>query len=41
MALDRAPGLSRRQFGFTGWLGHDAAQWAAIRGEAEGSLWHE
>ena len=35
MALDRAPGLSRRQFGFTGWLGHDAAQWAAIRGEAE------
>lgn len=35
MALDHAPGLLRQQFGFTRWLGHDAAQWGAIRGEAE------
>ena len=35
MALDRAPGLLRERFGFTRWLGHDASQWAAIRGEAE------
>ena len=35
MALDRAPGLLREKFGFTHWLGHDASQWNAIRGEAE------
>ena len=34
MALDRAPGLSRQRFGFERWLGHDAAQWQAVRGEA-------
>ncbi len=35
MALDRAPGLLRQAYGFTGWLGHDATQWAAIKSEAE------
>jgi len=35
MALDYAPGLLRQRFGFTAWLGHDVAQWSAIRGEAE------
>ena len=35
MALDYAPGLLRERFGFTAWLGHDAAQWSAIKGEAE------
>lgn len=35
MALDYAPGLLRQRFGFTAWLGHDVAQWSAIKGEAE------
>jgi 23S rRNA (guanine2445-N2)-methyltransferase / 23S rRNA (guanine2069-N7)-methyltransferase len=35
MALDRAPGLTRSKFGFSGWLGHDPAQWVAIKSEAE------
>jgi 23S rRNA (guanine2445-N2)-methyltransferase / 23S rRNA (guanine2069-N7)-methyltransferase len=34
MALDRAPGLDRQQFGFTGWLGHDEDQWRAIKAAA-------
>jgi 23S rRNA (guanine2445-N2)-methyltransferase / 23S rRNA (guanine2069-N7)-methyltransferase len=35
MAAGRAPGLSRKYFGFLGWRGHDAQLWAAIRQEAE------
>jgi len=34
MALDRAPGLLRAGFGFEHWVGHDDAQWRAIRSEA-------
>ena len=35
MALDIAPGLNRRSFGFDGWAGHDLAQWRAIKADAE------
>ena len=31
---DRAPGLSRPRWGFTGWRGHDAAAWRALLDEA-------
>jgi 23S rRNA (guanine2445-N2)-methyltransferase / 23S rRNA (guanine2069-N7)-methyltransferase len=34
MALDRAPGLERRHWGFGGWRGHDEAQWRAVLGDA-------
>ena len=34
MALNRAPGLLRERFGFQGWLGHDEAQWQAVRADA-------
>ncbi len=34
MASGRAAGLSRRQWGFEGWLGHDAAAWDEVHGEA-------
>ncbi|GIW44015.1 MAG: RNA methyltransferase [Candidatus Binatia bacterium] len=34
MALDRAPGLTRRHFGFLAWKGHDAALWQALLAEA-------
>ncbi|KGE04297.1 bifunctional 23S rRNA (guanine(2069)-N(7))-methyltransferase RlmK/23S rRNA (guanine(2445)-N(2))-methyltransferase RlmL [Pseudohaliea rubra] len=34
MALDRAPGLERRHWGFAGWRGHDEAQWRAVLGDA-------
>ena len=34
MAADIAPGLLREHWGFTGWLGHDAAAWAALLAEA-------
>ena len=34
MALNRAPGLMRQRFGFQGWLGHDEAQWQAVRADA-------
>ena len=35
MALDIAPGLNRRSFGFDGWASHDLSQWRAIKAEAE------
>ena len=35
IALDRAPGLLRSRWGFTGWLGHDAAAWDALLDEAD------
>lgn len=34
-ALDRAPGLLRTRWGFTGWLGHDEDAWAALLAEAD------
>lgn len=34
IALDIAPGLLRKRFGFEGWRQHDAAAWQAIRAEA-------
>jgi 23S rRNA (guanine2445-N2)-methyltransferase / 23S rRNA (guanine2069-N7)-methyltransferase len=35
VACDRAPHLSRRHWGFTGWAGHDAALWAELLADAE------
>jgi 23S rRNA (guanine2445-N2)-methyltransferase / 23S rRNA (guanine2069-N7)-methyltransferase len=34
IAADAAPALDRAYFGFTGWLGHDAALWERLREEA-------
>ena len=34
IAADAAPALEREYFGFTGWLGHDAALWESLREEA-------
>ena len=34
MALDRAPALERKHWGFGGWRGHDEAQWRAVLGDA-------
>ncbi|HEY5717620.1 MAG TPA: bifunctional 23S rRNA (guanine(2069)-N(7))-methyltransferase RlmK/23S rRNA (guanine(2445)-N(2))-methyltransferase RlmL [Motiliproteus sp.] len=34
MALDIAPGLLRRRFGFEHWLGHDRQAWQAVQTEA-------
>ena len=35
IALDRAPGLLRSRWGFTGWLGHDAQAWDTLLDEAD------
>jgi putative N6-adenine-specific DNA methylase len=34
IALRRPPGLTRRRFGFQGWMDFDVALWAALRDEA-------
>ncbi|VTS06439.1 THUMP domain-containing class I SAM-dependent RNA methyltransferase [Tuwongella immobilis] len=34
MALNRPPGLTRRHFGFMGWLDFDRGEWANLRDEA-------
>jgi putative N6-adenine-specific DNA methylase len=34
IALRRPPGLTRRLFGFQGWLDHDVRLWTAVRDEA-------
>jgi putative N6-adenine-specific DNA methylase len=34
LALDRPPGLTRRRFGFMGWMDYDVAEWATLRDEA-------
>jgi putative N6-adenine-specific DNA methylase len=34
IALHRPPGLTRKHFGFMGWLDYDVALWTAIRDEA-------
>jgi putative N6-adenine-specific DNA methylase len=38
LALRRPPGLTRRRFGFQGWLDFDIAQWAALRDEARAGV---
>lgn len=35
MAVNRAPGLSRKRFGFMGWQGHVPALWARLVAEAQ------
>jgi putative N6-adenine-specific DNA methylase len=34
LALRRPPGLTRRRFGFMGWMSYDVARWAELRDEA-------
>lgn len=34
LALDRPPGLTRKRFGFMGWMDFEIAQWAELRDEA-------
>ncbi len=34
MALNRPPGLTRKHFGFQGWMNYDVSLWAALRDEA-------
>src|SRR5258706_16114236 len=36
IAAERAPGLLRDYWGFTGWRGHDAALWERLLAEARG-----
>lgn len=35
LATDRAPGLGRRNWGFRGWIKHDAAVWQTLTREAD------
>lgn len=35
LATDRAPGLRRTRWGFTGWTGHDEALWKSVVTEAQ------
>jgi putative N6-adenine-specific DNA methylase len=34
LALKRPPGLTRRRFGFMGWMNHDVGLWTTVRDEA-------
>lgn len=38
IASQRAPGLARTHYGFTGWAGHDAALWERLVEEARGQI---
>jgi putative N6-adenine-specific DNA methylase len=38
LALKRPPGLTRRRFGFQGWMDFDIAQWTAIRDDARAGV---
>jgi putative N6-adenine-specific DNA methylase len=38
MALRRPPGLTRRRFGFQGWLDYDVRLWTALRDEARAGV---
>jgi putative N6-adenine-specific DNA methylase len=38
IALGRPPGLTRRRFGFQGWMDFDIAQWTALRDEARAGV---
>jgi putative N6-adenine-specific DNA methylase len=38
IALRRPPGLTRRRFGFQGWMDFDVAEWTALRDEARAQV---
>ena len=38
LALRRPPGLTRRRFGFQGWLDFDIGEWTALRDEARAGI---
>ncbi len=38
LALRRPPGLTRRRFGFMGWMNFDIGLWTALRDEARGQV---
>jgi putative N6-adenine-specific DNA methylase len=38
IALRRPPGLTRRRFGFQGWMDFDVAQWTALRDQARAAV---
>jgi len=38
MACNMAPGLKRDYYGFTGWLGHDEAQWTKVFSDAQAAV---
>ncbi len=38
LALRRPPGLTRKRFGFMGWMDYDVALWAGLRDEARGGV---
>jgi putative N6-adenine-specific DNA methylase len=38
LALQRPPGLTRRRFGFMGWMNYDVALWTQLRDEARRGL---
>lgn len=38
LALRRPPGLTRRRFGFMGWMDFDVAEWAEVRDEARAGV---
>ena len=38
LALKRPPGLTRRRFGFMGWMNYDVGLWTAVRDEARGQV---
>jgi putative N6-adenine-specific DNA methylase len=41
LALRRPPGLTRRRFGFQGWIDFDIAEWTALRDEARAGVARE
>jgi putative N6-adenine-specific DNA methylase len=41
IALRRPPGLTRKRFGFMGWMDYDVGLWTAIRDEARGGVLKE
>ncbi|MGH9678174.1 MAG: THUMP domain-containing class I SAM-dependent RNA methyltransferase, partial [Candidatus Acidiferrum sp.] len=41
LALRRPPGLTRRRFGFQGWLNYDVRLWTAVRDEARAGVLRE
>jgi putative N6-adenine-specific DNA methylase len=41
LALRRPPGLTRKRFGFMGWMDYDVRLWTALRDEARRGVLHE
>ena len=41
MALKRPPGLTRRRFGFMGWMDYDVGLWTSVRDEARRTVLKE